>query len=65
MVKACSMPRGRIAIIETDWSGAIINSLDQAMTDKIFEAWGLALVNPELPRRLGAILLRIDFCFLQ
>jgi ubiquinone/menaquinone biosynthesis C-methylase UbiE len=54
-------PRGRIAIIETDWSGAIINSLDQAMTDKIFDAWGLAVINPNLPRRLGAILRRIDF----
>jgi len=54
-------PRGRIAIIETDWNGAIINSLDQAMTDKIFEAWGLAVVNLKLPRRLGAILRRIGF----
>ena len=54
-------PRGRIAIIETDWSGAIINSLDQAMTDRIFDAWDLAVVNPNLPRRLGAILRRIGF----
>jgi len=54
-------PRGRIAIIETDWNGAIINSLDQAMTDKIFDAWGLAVVNLKLPRRLGAILRRIGF----
>ena len=54
-------PSGRIAIIETDWSGAIINSLDQAMTDKIFDAWSLAVVNPNLPRRLGAILRRIGF----
>jgi ubiquinone/menaquinone biosynthesis C-methylase UbiE len=54
-------PRGRIAIIETDWSGAIINSLDQAMTNRIFHAWGLAVTNPNLPRRLGAILRRIGF----
>ena len=54
-------PRGRIAIVETDWSGAIINNLDQAMTDKIFDAWDLAVVNPNLPRRLGAILRRIGF----
>ena len=54
-------PRGRIAIIETDWSGAIINSLDQVMTRRIFDAWDLAVVNPNLPRRLGAILRRIDF----
>jgi ubiquinone/menaquinone biosynthesis C-methylase UbiE len=54
-------PRGRIAIIETDWSGAIINSLDQAITGKIFDAWNLAVVNPNLPRQLGAILRRIGF----
>jgi len=54
-------PRGRIAIIETDWSGAIINSLDQEMTNRIFDAWSLAVANPNLPRRLGAILRRIGF----
>lgn len=54
-------PRGRIAIVETDWSGAIINSLDQAVTRKIFDAWGLAVVNPNLPRRLGPILEGIGF----
>ena len=54
-------PRGRIAIVETDWSGAIINSLDQVMTRRIFDAWDLAVVNPNLPRRLGAMLRRIGF----
>ena len=54
-------PRGRVAIVETDWSGAIINSLDQVMTRKIFDAWGLAVVNPNLPRRLGPVLERIGF----
>lgn len=54
-------PRGRIAIVETDWSGAIVNNLDQIMTDRIFDAWSLAVVNPNLPRRLGPILERIGF----
>ena len=54
-------PRGRIAIIETDWSGAIINNLDQGITHKIFDAWSLAVPNPNLPRRLGPILQRNGF----
>lgn len=54
-------PRGRVAIIETDWSGAVVNSLDQEMTRKIFDAWGLAVANPNLPRRLAPILQRIGF----
>lgn len=54
-------PRGRIAIIETDWNGAIINSLDQEMTRKIFDAWSLVVANPNLPIRLGPILQRTGF----
>ena len=56
---------GRVAIIETDWSGAVVNSLDQEMTRKIFDAWGLAVANPNLPRRLGPILRRIGFTALR
>ncbi len=58
-------PRGRVAIVETDWSGAIVNSLDQEITQKIFEAWSLAVANPNLPRRLGPILRRIGFSALR
>jgi arsenite methyltransferase len=54
-------PRGRIAIIETDWSGAIINSEDQVVTRKIFDAWGRAVINPNLPRRLRPVLRQIGF----
>lgn len=54
-------PRGRVAIIETDWSGMVVNSLDQEMTRKIFDAWSLAVPNPNLPRRLGPVLKRIGF----
>jgi ubiquinone/menaquinone biosynthesis C-methylase UbiE len=54
-------PRGRVAIVETDWSGVVVNSLDQEMTRKIFDAWGLAVANPNLPRRLGPILKRTGF----
>ncbi len=54
-------PRGRIAIIETDWSGAIINSEDQAVTRKILGARGRAVINPNLPRRLRPVLRQIGF----
>lgn len=54
-------PRARIAIIETDWSGAVLNSLDQAITSKVFEACSQAVPNPGLPRRLGPILEQVGF----
>jgi len=54
-------PRARIAIIETDWSGAIINSEDQEVTRKILDAWGRAVINPNLPRRLRPVLRQVGF----
>ena len=54
-------PGGRLAIIETDWSGAIMNSHDQALTTRIFNAWGRVVPNPDLPRRLGPILRQKGF----
>ena len=54
-------PCGRIAIVETDWSGAIINSEDQEVTRKILDALGRAVVNPNLPRRLRPVLRQIGF----
>ena len=54
-------PGGRIAIIETDWSGAIINSLDQSVTRKILDSWGGTVINPNLPRRLRPILRKFGF----
>ena len=53
--------RGRIAIIETDWSGAIINSEDQEVTRKILDAWGRAVINSNLPRRLRPVLGQFGF----
>jgi ubiquinone/menaquinone biosynthesis C-methylase UbiE len=54
-------PGGRIAIIETDWSGAVLNSLDQAITSKVFDAWSQAAPNPSLPRRLRPMLEQTGF----
>jgi arsenite methyltransferase len=52
---------GRIAIVETDWSGAIVNSHDDEMTRKIFAAWSQAVPNPGLPRRLRPLLEALGF----
>jgi len=54
-------PGGRIAVLETDWSGAILNSHDQALTQRIFGAWDAALVNPNLPKQLRPLLLGLGF----
>ena len=58
-------PGGRIAVLETDWSGAILNSQDQALTQRIFGAWDIALVNPNLPKRLRPLLQGLGFGALQ
>ncbi|MEM7563332.1 MAG: methyltransferase domain-containing protein [Pseudomonadota bacterium] len=47
-------PGGRLAVIETDWSGAIINASDQALTRRIFDAWDSAVSNANIPRYLTA-----------
>ncbi len=54
-------PGGRLAIIETDWGGAILNSHDLALTQTVFNAWDDALVNPNLPRRIAPMLRRLGF----
>ena len=54
-------PGGRIAVLETDWTGAVLNSRDQALTQRIFDAWDLACANPNLPKRLRPLLAGLGF----
>lgn len=54
-------PGGRIAVLETDWSGAIMNSHDQSLTQRIFDAWELGQANPYLPKRLRPLLSELGF----
>lgn len=54
-------PGGRIAVLETDWTGAILNSHDQSVTQRIFDAWDLACANPNLPKRLRPLLAGLGF----
>ena len=52
---------GRIAIIETDWGGAILNSHDLTLTQAIFNSWSDVVANPYLPRRLTPMLRAAGF----
>ena len=58
-------PRGRIAIVETDWGGAILNSGDIKMTQAVFNAWSEEVANPYLPRRLAPLLRDAGFGGIQ
>ena len=49
-------PNGRMAVLETDWQGAVMHSRLPAITDKIMRAWDQAVPSPNLPRRIGALL---------
>ncbi|TFH46586.1 MAG: methyltransferase domain-containing protein [Lysobacterales bacterium] len=54
-------PGGRIAIIETDWRGAVLNTTDAALTGKMFAAWDQTVPSPNLPVRLGPLLRQHGF----
>ena len=49
-------PGGRIAIIETDWRGTVLNSFDDSLTRKMLAAWDDAVTSPNLPVRLGPLI---------
>ncbi len=57
--------RGRIAIVETDWGGAILNSGDIKVTQAVFNAWSDEVANPYLPRRLAPLLRDAGFGGIQ
>ena len=54
-------PGGRVAIIETDWDGAVIHSDDRDLTRRILDGWGPAVNNPYLPGRLRPLLAEAGF----
>jgi ubiquinone/menaquinone biosynthesis C-methylase UbiE len=49
-------PGGRVAIVETDWRGAVLNSFDDSLTRKVLSAFDDAVSSPNLPIRLGPLL---------
>lgn len=52
---------GRIAILETDWRGTVLNSFDDALTRKVLAAWDAAVPSPNLPALLGPLLKAAGF----
>ena len=54
-------PRGRVAILETDWRGVVINSPDHKATRQILDAWDDTVSSPNLPTRLIPMLNKADF----
>jgi ubiquinone/menaquinone biosynthesis C-methylase UbiE len=49
-------PGGRIAIVETDWRGTVLNSLDESLTRQMLAAWDDAVPSPNLPVRLRPLM---------
>ena len=61
-IKKVLKPAGRIIIVETDWRGVVLNSDYDSITKKIFSAWDASVPSPNLPVRLGPLLVENDFC---
>ena len=58
-------PGGRIAVLETDWRGLVINSDDDALLRKIIAGWDSAVANPNLPTRLAPLLRSLGFAAIK
>lgn len=54
-------PGGRIAIVETDWRGCVLNSDDADLTEALIRAWDEVVPSPNLPARLAPMLRAAGF----
>jgi arsenite methyltransferase len=54
-------PRGRVAILETDWRGVVMNSPDHLLTRRILDAWDETVSSPNLPGKLTPMLNNAGF----
>ena len=52
---------GRIAVIETDWRSVVLNGSDDVLSRRMLAAWDDAVPSPNLPVRLGPLLLAQGF----
>jgi len=56
-------PRGRLAILDTDWESCVWHSGDRERTARILKAWERHFVHPHLPARLPRLLADAGFTF--
>lgn len=54
-------PRGRIAVLDTDWESCVWHSEDRDRTARVLKAWEQHFVHPHLPARLPGLLRRTGF----
>lgn len=55
-MKRVLKPGGRIAVLDTDWRGTVLNSSDPKLSRRMLTAWDAAVPSPNLPLRLGPLL---------
>jgi ubiquinone/menaquinone biosynthesis C-methylase UbiE len=55
----------RIAIVETDWRGAVIGGPDSTMSRRVLDAWDESVASPNLPVKLGPLLRKQGFTALS
>jgi len=54
-------PGGRIAVLETDWRGLVLNSEDDAISNRVIDAWDNGVASPNLPVKLTLMLQKQGF----
>jgi arsenite methyltransferase len=54
-------PGGRVLVLDTDWDSIVWHSRDYERMEQVLAAWEQHLVDPHLPRTMGALLEAADF----
>lgn len=54
-------PRGRLAVLDTDWESCVWHSSDRERTARVLRAWEQRFAHPHLPARLPELLRRAGF----
>ena len=54
-------PGGRVAVLETDWRGLVLNSEDDAVSSRVIDAWDKGVASPNLPVKLIPMLQKQGF----
>lgn len=54
-------PRGRVAVLETDWESCVWHAGDRDRTGRVLKAWEQRFAHPHLPAHLPELLRRTGF----